>query len=369
MTDANPYQSPESRQTQPTSPIAFGLNPYKTVARVVALMLYFLAGVTMFIGIFFVLGAATADLSTLPLKGFTNFSAATFMACMFLFISCMELALGVQIKRLFGQRRPVDKLAANSVVGCLSLSSLGCGGWMLLSTIATLIAGKFLYNNEPATLGTMLVGLSGPAIVVLVMLSIAWFIRANFGQLTPLDRNRIYESYRRIVQNLRPRISEPDTFAYLQELTLHVFSKLDRSLKGKLLVLLSESRLLTGNTRLNLKGTDFRGANLNAASLPEAVLQGIDMTGASLQGASLFKVDLRESILRGVDLTRANLQGADLRRADLTDAVLDDSILTDAVLVQSQVTMQQLKCARLLHTTMPDGNVTPPMAADTPPVS
>lgn len=357
MTDANPYRSPKSRQTPAISPIDFGLNPYKTIARVAALMFYFLAGFTMFVGIFFTLGAATADLSTLPLKGFTNFSAAAFMACMFLFISCMAVALGIQIKRLFGQQRAVDKLAAKSVVGCLSLSSLGCGGWMLLSTISTLIVGRFLFNNEPATLGTMLIGLSGPAIIILVMSSVAWFVRANFAQLTPLDRSRIYESYWLTVQNLRPRVSEPDTLAYLQELTYHVLAKLNLPLKSKLLVLLSESRLLAGNTRINLKGADFRGANFNAASLPEAVLQGIDMSGASLQGASLFKADLREAILRGVDLTRANLQGADLRRADLTGAVLDDTILTDAVLVQSQVTREQLSCARLLRTRMPDGDL------------
>lgn len=93
--------------------------------------------------------------------------------------------------------------------------------------------------------------------------------------------------------------------------------------------------------RLNLSGTDLRGADLKNARLSgadmrsthfeEALLNGVQLNdailadarfhratldGANLRGADLQAADFREASLHGVDFT-----GADLRKADLQGAV------------------------------------------------
>jgi hypothetical protein len=65
-----------------------------------------------------------------------------------------------------------------------------------------------------------------------------------------------------------------------------------------------------------LKGVDFRGANLDRTQLAHADLRGADLRGAKLKGAYLYKADLSGADLRGAELpdkmklTHVNLAGA-----------------------------------------------------------
>lgn len=94
-------------------------------------------------------------------------------------------------------------------------------------------------------------------------------------------------------------------------------------------------------SELNLRGADFREADLRGAILTrssflrtqsgvQADFTKANLEGANLLGAVLEDVDFRQASLRGADLTVANLMGADLSGADLTGAVLEGTNLNDA---------------------------------------
>lgn len=69
---------------------------------------------------------------------------------------------------------------------------------------------------------------------------------------------------------------------------------------------------------VDLRGWDFRGANLQSVTFRNA-----DLTGADFRGANLREVDFRHAILRGADLRGADLLGARVREADLAGARID----------------------------------------------
>lgn len=85
-----------------------------------------------------------------------------------------------------------------------------------------------------------------------------------------------------------------------------------------------------GDMRADLRGVNFKGANLYAVDLYGAILQGADLRGANLyranlqganlRGANLQEADLREAELQGANLYGANLRGANLREAELQGA-------------------------------------------------
>ena len=322
-------------------------NPYRRGARVFAFACYVTAGFVALAGVFFTLAAATVDLSTLPLpRGTTNLGVAVMNACTFLVAVVMVVAVGWLTQALFGGRRLGDKLAAKSAVGCLRMGGLGCGLWSLLSACITLATGRLLATDQPAGVGEVLVGASGPFLVVCLVLAVAWFIAANFTELSAAERRIAYQGYRNDVQPRLHKVGEPEARSFVEDRTLEVLAKLDPPLKGRLLGFLGECGLLAGPSRIRLRRADFRRVDLRSIRLPRADLSEFDLTQACLADGFLFGVDLQKAKLKGADLTRANLQDANLRQADLSGAVLDGTVLTGADLTGATVSPEQLQRAR-----------------------
>jgi Pentapeptide repeats (8 copies) len=323
------------------------LNPHQQMARVFALACYIVAGLVLVAGFFFTLAAATMDLSQSPVRGAvtaTNARMALMMASVFAIIALMIVLLGWRVRSLFGQERRQEKLLAKSAVGCLRLTSLGCGLWLVPSTATGLLTGVLIFTGEPVGIKEVLVGVSGPILLIILMLSSARFISVNFVRL---KGERAYDDYLKRIRTRLPDLAHPAARAYVQEQTLEVLPKLGPTLKSDLLDYLSKSRLLTGPNRIALRDADFSGVDLRSINLPHADLRGINLERAKLQGAILFEASLHKARLNRADLSRAVLQGADLRQADLTDAVLDGTNLRDANLLEAIVTPTQLGQARL----------------------
>jgi hypothetical protein len=258
----------------------------------------------------------------------------------------MIVLSGWRIQSLFGRERLPDKPVARSVVACLRLGSLGCGLWGLLSIFAMLLTGKILATGGPADWREIFAGPFGYVLAIILMLSVAWFISANIVRPNRGERRRAYETYVELTQSLLPKLAEPETRAYIQEQTIEILPKLDSTLKSNLLEYLSQSRLLTGDTRIALRKADFRGVDLRSISLPRADLSGINLEQANLQGAMLFEVNLNKARLKGADLSHAILQGANLQQADLSGAVLNGTNLRGAKYAESAITPEQRRLAK-----------------------
>jgi uncharacterized protein YjbI with pentapeptide repeats len=318
------------------------LNPHRKTARIFAFACYILAALMLIAGIFFTLIGAMMDISQLKLEGVTNQRMAVMLASGFLIITLMIGLLGWWTQRLFGQRWRQDKLGAKSAVGCLRLGSLGCGLWALPSTVCVLITGTMLSDSKPAGLADIFIGTSGFVFAIVLMLAIAWFISANYARLNSEERRRAYSAYQNTIQPYLTQLAEPQARIFVQEQTIEILEKLDTSLKSALLVFLSQSGLLSGDTRLALQGADFRRVDLSSINLPGADLREIDLERAVLRSASLFRANLQRARLKHADLSSANLQEADLREADFTGAVLEGANLTDANLTGAKLTAEQL---------------------------
>ncbi|MCA1565916.1 MAG: pentapeptide repeat-containing protein [Acidobacteria bacterium] len=322
-------------------------NPHRRIGRTIAFSCYILAGLVLLSGVFFTLAAATIDISQLPLKDITNQRLAIMNASIFMIITLMIVLFGWRVQSLYGQRHREQKLVAKSAVGCLRLGSLGCGLWALPSTLTALATGTLLVNGAPTGVVDMFVGLSGFILAIILMLSVAWFISANFTSLKPEECRRAYQEYLELVEPSLPRLADPETRAYVQEQTLVVLTKLDTTLKSTLMEYLNRSGLLTGETRILLRNADFRHVDLRSLSLPRADLREVNLEDAKLQGAILFEANLYKAKLKKADLRRANLQGANLQQADLTGAMLEGTNLRGANTHGMTVTPGQLKQARM----------------------
>lgn len=323
------------------------LNPHQQTARVFAFACYIVAGFVLVGGFPFVLAAALMDLSQMQVRGVitpTNARMAFMMASIFVIIALMFALSGWRIQSLFGQERRQEKLFAKSAVGCFRLTGLGCGLWLLPSMVIGLITGVLPFTGEPVGIKEVLVGASGPILVNILLLSVAWFISATFVRL---KGERAYDDYLKRIKPRLPDLTDPDVRAYVQEQTLEVLPKLGPTLKSNLLDYLGKSRLLIGPNRVALRDADFRGVDLRSINLPNADLRGINLESARLQGAILFEACLHNARLNNADLSRAVLQGADLRQADLTGAVLEGTNLRGANTLEAIVTPEQLGRARL----------------------
>lgn len=73
---------------------------------------------------------------------------------------------------------------------------------------------------------------------------------------------------------------------------------------------------------LDLRGLDFRGANLIKADFKDADCSGVDFTGADLRCA-----DFTGANLTGADFTGANLKWANFYKAHLTGARFNGAII------------------------------------------
>jgi uncharacterized protein YjbI with pentapeptide repeats len=98
---------------------------------------------------------------------------------------------------------------------------------------------------------------------------------------------------------------------------------------------LSDARLASADfRRAKLSGAKFaengRAADLTAAMLAEARLDGAELTGCKLAKADLTKADLRGANLADADLRGATIDGADFTGASLLGAKLDNLDLSRA---------------------------------------
>lgn len=73
---------------------------------------------------------------------------------------------------------------------------------------------------------------------------------------------------------------------------------------------------------VDLSGADLRDAKLHGAELRGADLRGADLQGAGFAGVDLYGADLRYAVLRTTNLSPANLSTAELRQADLRDTIV-----------------------------------------------
>jgi uncharacterized protein YjbI with pentapeptide repeats len=85
-----------------------------------------------------------------------------------------------------------------------------------------------------------------------------------------------------------------------------------------------------GLRRAHLNGTALIEAHLERAKLFEAQMEEADLTGAHMQGAQLNGACLRRADLHGADLLDSNLLEANLEGANLTNASLRGAIMKKA---------------------------------------
>jgi uncharacterized protein YjbI with pentapeptide repeats len=334
------------------------VNAHRSIARMLAFICYVVAGFLACVSLFFILAAANMDLTGMRgLEGVTNGRMTAMVASVFWIWIFMIALLGWRVQKVFGQNRRTEKPVARAAVGCLRLGSLGCGLWAMPTAFGIIFTGKVLSTGEPAGIQDMFVGASGFIVAIMLMLSISWFVSANFVRLNEQERKRAYQVYMNVVQTHLPKVADPETRAYLQDQTLDVLLKLDQTLKGTLLEDLSKANLLTGSTRIVLHNTDFRGVDLCLSNLPEADLREINLEEARLEGALLSKVNLYKARLKRCNLTRARLQEANLQEADLTEAILNDAKLRAANLNRTILEKANLSQANLQKANLQEANL------------
>lgn len=335
-------------------------NPYRQIARVIALIAYIIAGTSLFVGVFLGLFAVATDISHLP--GMTQGRFKLMVVSWFTVLAIMSLLIGWRIQRVFGQRiRPV-KPVYRAVIGGLRLGSLGCVLWTVPGFLGIIFSGQILSTGEPAgtqdlfVMGSMILGVNA------IMLVIAWFLSVTFIRLSDQDRRSVYEAYLELVRKELPYVAAPETRSHLQEQTIGLLPKLNETLKGALLHDLSKLNLLTGGTRIVLRNVDFRGADLCLSDLPRADLRGINLEQARLEAAHLSGVNLSGAKLKGCNLSRARLQEANLQQADLTDALLSEAKLRAAnlsgtTLKRANLSEADLQSANLQGANLRDANL------------
>jgi uncharacterized protein YjbI with pentapeptide repeats len=106
---------------------------------------------------------------------------------------------------------------------------------------------------------------------------------------------------------------------------------------------LSDARL----SGVALSGARLDGANLSLATLDGANLSGAKLDGAYLGAASLLGADLSNASLDGADLIDARLDSATLTGAHLQDALLSGAVLVGATLGGARLDGADLSGARM----------------------
>lgn len=107
----------------------------------------------------------------------------------------------------------------------------------------------------------------------------------------------------------------------------------------------------------DLRGVDWRGADLASAELEGADLSDARLDGADLEGARLDGANLIVASLDGANLYRAGLERADLSDATLERAGLRDARLEGAVLVRVRLYGADLSNARLDGTNLEEAGL------------
>ena len=111
---------------------------------------------------------------------------------------------------------------------------------------------------------------------------------------------------------------------------------------------LTSATLIHANlTEADLEKAILISANLRDADLIEAYLEKADLSGADLRQADLSRADLDEADLDKADLRQADLSGADLDEADLYKADLRQADLSGADLIEANLDEADLRQADL----------------------
>lgn len=150
--------------------------------------------------------------------------------------------------------------------------------------------------------------------------------------------------------------------------TLAILKNLDSSRKSQLLQFLYEAGLISKEPIINLTGAEIRDANLNAARLMGAELQGVNLSKtlareANLEGANFWGSNLTEADLTGANLNGANFEfaiskGAKFQNIDLRTTKLKGIDLTKANLTGSKIEPEQIEeIGSLRDAIMPDGKI------------
>lgn len=167
------------------------------------------------------------------------------------------------------------------------------------------------------------------------------------------QRTQLFQDYLDRMSNLllEQKFLSPQTHDEARNIaracTLTILPLLDAERKGRLLLFLYESQLITKNTPncILLRNADFRGADLRGFDL-----SGANLNGANLFGAKLGRANLSESQLQNICLCEADLSGAILRSANLYEADLSRTILNSASLEEAKLMRANLSDAWLART-------------------
>jgi uncharacterized protein YjbI with pentapeptide repeats len=143
----------------------------------------------------------------------------------------------------------------------------------------------------------------------------------------------------------------PEFRSTAQALTLSVLEQLDGKRKGKVIIYLAESQLITVDNNkpstepeINLYGANLKGMVLNDVDRVETVdkkplrvaINGADMTDSTIKNVRLFEgsrlreSDFSQANLTDVYLTGADMQGAKFIKSQMTNVDLSNTNLTSA---------------------------------------
>ena len=103
----------------------------------------------------------------------------------------------------------------------------------------------------------------------------------------------------------------------------------------------------------NLQAASLRNRQLIGVDLRKANLQEANLSGADLQGAKLQEADLSRAILKNAKLGRVNLRAANLQASDLQNSILRNSNLKGANFVGANMQNVDLQGADLRDATLP----------------
>lgn len=118
----------------------------------------------------------------------------------------------------------------------------------------------------------------------------------------------------------------------------------------------------TKDQRLDLRGTNLRGANLFVADLERAIftranLERAHLAGAKLERAIFAEANLEQAFLEGASLQYAGLDRAHLEKARLLGVRLEDAFLWDACLSEADLRGAHLERTNLFNASLQGANL------------
>lgn len=123
----------------------------------------------------------------------------------------------------------------------------------------------------------------------------------------------------------------PEFRSTAQALTLSVLEQLDGKRKGKVIIYLAESQLITANNDNQSSRPEIKldGANLQKLELKDQVFSYINIAGADMTSTELSDILISDSDLSRVNLTEAVLQDVTFKNSNLSGVNLDGASLTN----------------------------------------